>query len=624
MMFLTLVLAATLSAGNAEFDDSARRGACDISLSRLKAETVEKGLVSGVLEKAMLAEPAKFVATNEAKRLCRMLYSEALARQYRAAADGIAHQLGLAEPMTNAAAETVAAAAKERFDAAYAAERAAAVVAQAKTIAGAVRPSEVDFEKKDESVLRREMTVKVAAEQKTPVFEENLRYISEKIVDPVIADGRREMKRQHEYLSRTKCESYAPEALAREIEENLRKNVADRQAKEKNPTKAWVVFPGVVRDGIPRAVERRMAGIVTKCVDDVALAVDRETVLKAIAADPAAHRKTSESEKIFRNAYAAQILGGALDKAVAEAPEKERAAFADYVRAHTTSPDLTRAVEVRLKREVLPKWRQARDEVAKAEASRLWPTLADRTWFPEAELADRMAARSDYAAAVKAWRETPELESFAKADGGKPLMEETVANADKSVSEAFDLARNAITAQNTILGEVEPDVLGVARDRKSSFWRKTPDFKAIVGLLTEAVEEKWGERRERILWGDGERPSNADKQHAELFPSVKKRIELVARSILEEMEKPEPEPEKKPEPEDPKPEDPTDSDQQSEEPQLMKFSIIVEKDGDQVSVKLEQGKTTVAERSAKAKMSDYQGAMKFVSDKLGTDILKLK
>ena len=43
-----------------------------------------------------------------------------------------------------------------------------------------------------------------------------------------------------------------------------------------------------------------------------------------------------------------------------------------------------------------------------------------------------------------------------------------------------------------------------------------------------------------------------------------------------------------------------------------------------MTVRLEQGKSTVAERSAKAKMADYQGAMKFVSDKLGTDILKLK
>ena len=79
-----------------------------------------------------------------------------------------------------------------------------------------------------------------------------------------------------------------------------------------------------------------------------------------------------------------------------------------------------------------------------------------------------------------------------------------------------------------------------------------------------------------------------------------------------------------PQPQEP-PEDPTESDQQSEEePQLLKYSIVVERDGDEVTVRLEQGKSTVAERSAKAKMSDYQGAMKFVSDKLGTDILKLK
>ena len=201
-------------------------------------------------------------------------------------------------------------------------------------------------------------------------------------------------------------------------------------------------------------------------------------------------------------------------------------------------------------------------------------------------------------------------------------MEETAADADKSVLAAFDLARNAIAAQNAIIGEVEPSVLGEAKDRKSSFWRSTPDLKAIVGMLTEAVERKWGEKRLGTLWGDGERPANAADQHAALFPSVKKRIELVARSILEEMEKPEPEPEKKPEPEE-KPEDPSESDQQSEE-QLMMFSIVVERTGDQVKVKLEQGKSTVAEKSAKAKMHDYQGAMKYVSDKLGSDILKLK
>ena len=224
---------------------------------------------------------------------------------------------------------------------------------------------------------------------------------------------------------------------------------------------------------------------------------------------------------------------------------------------------------------------------------------------------------------MKGWRRAPELAQLAAADGGRTLMEETAADADKSVLAAFDLARNAIAAQNAIIGEVEPSVLGEAKDRKSSFWRATPDLKAIVGMLTEAVEKRWDEKRVGTLWGDGERPKNAADQHAALFPSVRKRIELVARSILEQMEKPEPEPEKKPEPEE-KPEDPTESDQESEEPPLLTYSIVVEREGDTVRVKLDQGKSTLAERNAKAKMSDYQDAMKFISDKLGKDILKLK
>jgi len=614
-MLLALVVAATLSAGNAEFDARANRGAHDIALRRLSAETVEKGLTAGVLAKAMLDDPAAHVQTEAAKRRCRETYAAALNRQYCQAAEAIAHQLGVTGDVTKAAQETVDRTMKDRFDAAFASERAAAVASQAKTIAGSVRPSEADFERKDEAALRQEMTTKVSAGQKTPVFEENLKYISATIVDPVIADGLRELKRQREYLMRTKCEAYAPDAVARELEANLRKNVAERQAKAADPSKAWGVFPGVVREGVPAAVERRLTDRVTRCVDDVPLAIREEGVLKTISADPTAHRKASDSEKIFRTAYAAQLLATALDRAERESPEKERAAFAAFVRAHAAAPELARAVETRLKREVLPTWRKVRAEVAKAEAARLWPTLANHTWYPEPELADRFVARSDYAAAVKAWRKEPVLADLAKAGGGRTLLEETAATADRSVLVAFDLARTAITAQNALVGEAEPEVLGEARARKTSFWRRTPDLKAVVNLLTEAVEDKWDDRREQILWGDEERPSNADDQHAELFPSVKKRIELVARSILEEMEKPEPEerrPEEPPEPQDEK------------EPPKLLYSIIVEQTGDQVNVRLEQGEKTVAERSAKAKMSDYRKAMKDVSDKLGTDILKLK
>ena len=619
MSLLAILFAAALSAGNAEFDKTACEGAAEIAVGRVRAELAEKGPPSGSLEKAMLEGGAKFASRAEAKENCRGVYAAALERTFGEKVKDIRERLGLGEsfqPKFQPAEDD------KLFEAAFETERTSACEKQAKGIAGAVKPSEPEVESKDEATLRKEMTAKVAAQQKSAVFEENLKYISETIVDPVIESAKKEMKRQREYLTRTKCEAYAPSALAKEIEANLRKNVAERQTKESDPSKVWGVFPKTLVEALPAAVEKRTLDRVAKNVDDVPVTVDEESILKTITSDPAAHRKADESEKIFRGVFTAQVLEGALDHVEKEAPAKDRKEFAEYVRAHAASPEIVRAVETRIRREVLPKWKAARAAAAKAEADRIWPTLADRTWYPDAELADGVAARSDYAAAVKAWRSAPELQELAKAGDGKPVMEETDADADRSVSAAFDLARNAIAAQNAIIGEVEPSVLGEAKDRKSSFWRSTPDLKAIVGMLTEAVEERWNEKRLATLWGDGDRPANADVQHAALFPSVKKRIELVARSILEEMEKPEPEPEKKPEPEE-KPEDPSDSDQESDE-QLMKFSIIVQREGDQVKVKLEQGKSTVAERSAKAKMSDYQGAMKYVSDKLGTDILKLK
>ena len=640
MNMLTLLLAVTLSSGNAEFEKTAVDGAAEIAVSRIVTELKAKGAPAGTLERAMLAASNRFVAREEAKAACKLIYAAAVEEEFERQVKAVRERLGIPQSAngresdeSSRIGEKISASIRSiredsrseaLFEAAFEAERKSACEKQAKTIAGAVKPAEIEVETKDEAALRQEMTDKVAAQQKGGVFEENLKYISETIVDPVIESAKREMKRQREYLTRTKCEGYAPSALETEIVANLRKNVAERKTKETDPAQAWDVFPKTLEEGLGPAVERRTIDRVTKNVDDVEVAVDADTVLKTMAADPMAHRQADESEKVFRGIYAAQVLDGARTRAAQEAPAKERAEFEEYVRAHAAAPELVKAVEARIRREVLPKWKAVRAEVAKSEADRIWPTLADKTWYPDADLADAVAARSDYAEAVKGWRKVPELESLAKADGGDPLMEETAADADKSVAAAFELARNAIAAQNAIIGEVEPSVLGEAKDRKSSFWQRTPDFKAIVGMLTAAVEEKWAEKRVTTLWGDGERPSNADAQHAALFPSVKKRIELVARQILEDMEKPEPEPEQKPQPEQP-PEDPTESDQQSEEePQLLMYSIVVERDGDEVKVKLEQGKSTIAERSAKAKMIDFQGAMKFVSDKLGTDILKLK
>lgn len=615
-MVASLLVAAALSAGNAEFERESDLTAATIAIGRLTLETTEKGLATGVLERAMLDDPAAFRSRSEAESRCRELYAKELELQHRRKAEDIARRLGVADAAAPAAgwfAQVV----ERHFPKAFERERADACAKQADGIALKVKPAEADIESKSDDEARSWLTGRIANARGMCVFEENLRFISEKIVDPLLADARRERKRQQEYLMRTRCEAFAPTPLAQEIEANLRRNVAERKAKCDDPERAWEVFPRTLREALPVAVERRIVGQVAKSVDDVAFEIDAESVRMTIEREAPAHRRPEESEQRFRELYAARLTDGALAKAIEDVPAAEREEYAAYVREHSASPELARAVDTRLRRDILPKWRRARNEAAEAEAARIWPELADRTWHPDGELADRFAARSDFADAVKSWRDEPGLSALAK--GRDALLAESDERADLAVMTAFELARSAIVAQNRILEEVHQPILAEAKSGAKA------NLADVIARLTEAVERQWRERRDQTLWRDGKRPENADEQHVGLFPSVRRQIELVARQILEEMKppEPEPEPEKKPEepPEEPPPEE-TPPEEKPEEEELCTISF--ELSGGEVKVSAKRGDKVIAERTTKATASGFEQAVSEVGAVVGRKVFGLK
>lgn len=615
MTILALLLAAALSAGNAEFEREANQLAADIALTRLKTEIAEKGLVTNALESAMLERPDAFLKRSDAEHLCREIYTNELTRLYRVRAEEIVRELGEGAASGTPDPQTIEEAARRHFAQAFNAQRENACRTQAQRIALKVKPDEADLEAKGEGEVRNWLTARIVYAKGMSVFEENVRYVSEKIVDPVLADARKERKRQQEYLMRTRCDAYSPNALAKEIEANLRKNVAERNAKCDDPLKAWGVFPSTLKAALPAAVERRVIGLVLKDIDDVPLKIDEESVRKTIAANPAAHRKASDSERLFRELLTKELSAAAFAKAEAAAPAAERAEFAAYVREHAESPDFVRAVEARLKREVLPKWRKVRAELAKSETERRWPTLADGTWYPDAELADKTAARSDYAAALRNWRKAPELSALAgRADG---TLEEADAAADKSVAGAFDLARNAIAAQRALVAKVHPLVLTAAKDLSKGIFTSKPDLATVTDMLTKSVESEWSESRIETLWGDGPKPANVEEQHQELFPSVKREIELIARQILEEMEELEPK-ETPPQSEDSS----SSSNSESEEEEICTISFEIS--GGEVTVQAKRGNSVVAERKAKATAKGFEDAVRQVGAIVGREVFRLK
>ena len=607
MTLSIFILAAALSAGNAEFDRSAAEGAARIALGRFAHELAERGPAPGTLKAAMLADPGRFADPAEAEKECRPLYMSAADREFASERARVLEKLSLPEDFELAFPDAEKCRVEGRFGSAFASERAAAVDEQARSLVASTRPSEEEFESKDEAALRRDMAARIAGEQKTPVFAENLAYISEKIVDPVVKSANAERRRQREYLMRVRSDAMAPSRLASDIESRLRANVAER-AKKADVSNAWGVFPSVVSAGIPDAVARRTVERFVSQIDDVRLEVTVDDVAKVIAGDPESHVKADDSARRFSQAYAARVLAEALDGAAGGAPEDERAELRDYLAQRMTSEAPSKAAERVVRREVMPKWREARAEAAKRLADETWPTLVDGTWYPPAELADETAARSDYAEALKGWRNVRGMEDLASAGEGKPVMEEAESRADAQVAVAFDLARSAIAAQNEIVESCHGEVLAEARARKDSFWRRTPDFAAIKAMLTEATESRWSVRRMSTLWPDGKLPANADEQHASLFPSVRRKIELLAKVIVEEMKTPEPKPEE----------------EQPQEEEDLAFTISVTKTGGRVEAKLLKGGAPVVERIVDAKLQPFDEAMKDISSTLGRECLQLR
>ena len=644
MNFIAILLAATLSSGNAEFDATARDGARAIAVSRAKAELSEKGPAPGALERAMLADPAAYEKPAEAERLCRGVFAAEAARQFAEKVRAIDERLGigstrvdvgsnrvndthdsnptpndpnstpndpnstLIDPNSTLIDPNLPLIVDRHFAAAFAAERKAAVEAQAKTIVSATRPAEADFDSKEDWELREQMLQGVLNERKAPVFTENRQFINERIVEPVIQDARREQKRQAEYLMRARSDVAAPSKLAAELKSRLEENVKERRAKAEDPSKSWGVFAGTFERAVGPAVERRTLSRLERRIDAASLEVSAESIAKAIAENPAAHVKSGESEKLFRGTYAAQIEASSVDAAVAEAPDGERAELREYLAARLGDERVRKSVESKLQKDVLPKWREARAEAAAKQAAETWPALEDGTWCPSPELADSVAAKSDYAKAVREWRGEKGMEALAGASGGRPLMEEAERRADSGVAAAFDVARNAIAAQNQIVDASHAAVLEESRRRRDEFWAKTPDLKAIVGLLTGEVEKRWDESRVETLWPDeAKRPANASEQHRALFPSVRRKIELLAKVILEEMNEPKPEEEKPPE-ETPPEETPEETPEEPPEEEI-ELAISVKRSGGTIEVELKQGESTVESATVPAKKDDFENAM---------------
>ncbi len=601
------LLATALSAGNVEFDRRASEGAAQISARRAAAEIARKGPEAGTLAGAMLANPGAHAEKAASQEASRKLFDVQTKAAYEAACREILRGLSLPGNFSLPYLTNETARLNATFVRLFEDERKKAVHAQATNIVATIRPSEAEMETTPYQQLLERMTERIIKGQKNPVFEENKPYISQKIAAPIIGAGNHERNRQHHYLMIARCTSAAPSKLKQELTDKLKANVAENRAKAKDPQRTWGIFPSVFNTGLTNAVERRtMNRLISKITNTKKLEINPADVEKQMRERPLQHVKVADSEKAFSEAYAKKVLDPAFRAALTnDVSPNEQRELENFLRPRLEADTVKQAVSRIVRRDLLPVWKTVRETMTTNQFAKVWPSLADGTWFPDAEVTDETVMRDDYAMAVRYWRMIAGLQRLASADRGKVVFEETSLYADAKVAQAFNRARSAVGAQTRAVEKAHPVLLKEWRDAE-----KTPSLGEIVDRLTTTTEKAWEESREKVLWPDGEFPKNKDKQHVELFPSVQRKIELVAKAILQELTKPHTGTTHMP------------VDVPIEEQN--EFAISVLRVGDKVEVRLLKNNLPVYERSMDAKRAPYDSAMKEVVDRLGRDFLKLR
>ena len=542
-----LFLAVALSAGNAELEQTVREGAITLSVAQAKQSILKAAIPEGALKEAMIADVAHCVKPAEAKSVCEKVYREASKKQIAQKLERIANQLNLDESPVLVLTDEDQRALTAQFEQRFATERREACAVQASQLAMTIRPDAAEFETIDENRLKALMVDRIAACQKEPVFEENRVYIEQTIVPSILESAHKERRRQGDYLRRARTDAWSAQAIRSDLFPRLRENVMTRQSRTV-PIECWDIFPSVTNRVIEKVIEDRQTHLLRKSVEDFVYEPDLVAWEKSAQEDRAAWRDSAAARERVQMAESARILSGAMTVAVDFAPEAERADLARELPRFLSTQALTSVVEGRLERNFQPAWREFREALREKELAKLYPALMDRTWFATPELAESVTERRDYAKIFEDWRalELPNV------NDDRLILQETDQAVGQKLKALFDLARVAIVEQMKLVDVVQPQIFSDVKMRHDSFWRRTPDAKAIIRQMTDAVLERWLADKSSILWTENDLPENAAEQYAELFPSVKKRIEMMAVEILEKVEEkaePEPQPEEQP-PED--------------------------------------------------------------------------
>lgn len=566
-----------------EHDRATAELAASLVLSKLNDEVYAEADDSVPIFEAMVADTATHAEPNVSKEKLQEVYTSAIKEKYRIEAVAILDRLAAPKSRAEVFGEDFLEAAQlpsddlltnavqQKYSNVFTAARTRACKEQAERLTATVRPSEQEVDDLSREELTSRMTERVAKAQKETVFQENLGFISEQIVAPMLNEAYKQRDEQRRYVERTSVDGYAPSRIVNELQKKLDDELARRRSSAKEGQYIYNCFPSLKKQ-LEEIARNRAFRLYEDKINTLALQLDAATVLRELDASPEKHRKLEDSEKHFMPMLQKQLCDQGFQAIINAARPEERDEVTTFIKGYDEKTQQAPAV-ARLKRELTPLLKEVRKQCAQKQFEGMYFELAEGTWYPSSPLVDSVCETSNVRKTLDNWRELIGLEKFARVEEQRVILEETARLVKDAITDGFEQGSEARTAQHRLVDNTFPAVRNEVKNMPA-----LPAIEEIIKIFSGKVSGAWAE--ERLIVMPIPEGKEDDGRYSELFPSTITKIELLSKTILEQLEK-----EKQDEikPEEKPIEDPNETPPEEKEKILLDCIIVFDRKGDSMN-----------------------------------------
>lgn len=566
-----------------EHDRATAELAASLVLAKLNDEIYAEADNSAPVFEAMVADTATHAEPAVAKEKLKDVYTSAIKEKYREEAVVILDRLAAPKPRAEVFGEEflelaqlppdelLSNAIEHKYSGVFTTARTRACKEQAERLTATVRPTEQEVDELSREELTARMTERVAKAQKETVFQENLGFISEQLVTPMLNEAYKQRDEQRQYVERTSVDGYAPSRIVKELQKKLNDELARRRSSAGEGQHIYNCFPSLTKQ-LDEISRKRAFRLYEDKINTISLQLDAATVQRELDASPENHRKLEDSEKYFMPMLQKQLCEQGFQAIVNAAKPEERDEVTTFIKGHDENAQQAPAV-ARLKRELTPLLKEVRKQCAQKQFEGMYPELADGSWYPEASLVDSVCETSNVKKTLDNWRELIGLEKFARVEQQRVILEETSKLVQDKIVDGFDQGSEARTAQHRLVDNTFPAVRNEVKNMQ-----QLPPVEQITQIFISKVNSSWVE--ERLIVVQFPEGKEDDSRYVELFPSTIKKIELLSKTLLEQLEK---EKQEEIKPEEKPIEDPNETPPEEKEKILLDCVIVFDRKGDSMN-----------------------------------------